>query len=279
MGFLFGIPRSLQQDGNGSAAGGTGTAPTESRLRVNTNLEQISDWLTKILVGVGLTQIKDLRPRLWSVAGEVAPGLGNSKVVAAAVMINFSIWGFFVGYLLTRLFLARAFANAEGQALVAQEEKAFDLTQKGAYVTAAQQFADAIAQLTPGAPPEQRQRLYEGYIYNLLYAPGGYKEAVRAATEYIASPANPASGRVWAYLSAAYGQQYTEDKQNGVMGDALSATEKKALEAVKEALRLDPRLKSLLRTLWDPTDTTKLADEENDLEVFHGSAEFKKLLE
>jgi hypothetical protein len=60
IGLLFGIPRALQQEkvigdsaGSGTSSAGSGTA---SGYRPNTNLEQISDWLTKILVGVGLTQ-------------------------------------------------------------------------------------------------------------------------------------------------------------------------------------------------------------------------------
>ena len=49
LGFLFGIPRTLQ--------GNTTPGPDEiADYRPNTNLEQISDWLTKILVGVGLVK-------------------------------------------------------------------------------------------------------------------------------------------------------------------------------------------------------------------------------
>ena len=53
-GFIFGVPRVLASDrpqGRSSSLYG-GSAP----IVANTNLEQISDWLTKILVGVGLTQ-------------------------------------------------------------------------------------------------------------------------------------------------------------------------------------------------------------------------------
>ncbi len=49
LGFLFGIPRSLQADRDA-------TREDSAPLSQNTNLEQISDWLTKILVGVGLVQ-------------------------------------------------------------------------------------------------------------------------------------------------------------------------------------------------------------------------------
>ena len=47
LGFLFGIPRSLAVQEGVADQGG---------YQPNTNLEQISDWLTKILVGVGLVQ-------------------------------------------------------------------------------------------------------------------------------------------------------------------------------------------------------------------------------
>ncbi|NBD32497.1 MAG: hypothetical protein GVY17_05900 [Cyanobacteria bacterium] len=51
VGFLFGVPRTLSQNGQEND-------PSSSAIQANTNLEQISDWLTKILVGVSLTQIK-----------------------------------------------------------------------------------------------------------------------------------------------------------------------------------------------------------------------------
>lgn len=55
VGFLFGIPRAVQ--GSTAPSGAT-------QYQANTNLEQVSDWLTKIIVGVGLVQI-----------GRVIPGL------------------------------------------------------------------------------------------------------------------------------------------------------------------------------------------------------------
>jgi hypothetical protein len=54
LGFLFGIPRALQQ---ASVVVPDPTMPliqpASASDAPNTNLEQISDWLTKILVGVG----------------------------------------------------------------------------------------------------------------------------------------------------------------------------------------------------------------------------------
>jgi hypothetical protein len=84
IGFLFGIPRSLQSehpqqpakskdgaDGKDDAARKDPQGREPDRYGANTNLEQISDWLTKILVGVGLTQLTRLPEGLSSTANYV----------------------------------------------------------------------------------------------------------------------------------------------------------------------------------------------------------------
>src|SRR5438552_4060746 len=61
LGFLFGLPRTVQDVGQrNSTTSGLPSEPQNVSYHANTNLEQISDWLTKILVGVGLTQIGQL---------------------------------------------------------------------------------------------------------------------------------------------------------------------------------------------------------------------------
>ena len=125
-GFLFGIPRTLQHDRPASPRHNAKDEvqprdeEQETRYAVNTNLEQISDWLTKILVGVGLTQIGEIPGALGTLAGYLAPGFQGSnvdsaisKVFAIGLFIYALICGFFVGYLWTRLFLAGAFRLAD----------------------------------------------------------------------------------------------------------------------------------------------------------------------
>lgn len=281
LGFLFGIPRSLQE---GNAKPGDTQNGEASSLRVNTNLEQISDWLTKILVGVGLTQIGQFGPRIWKVAEAIAPALGGSTSIALAVLINFVIWGFFVGYLLTRLFLASAFSYADNKAgrLRTQERQAYQFTQRGAYTTAATQYAKAMAQITPGTSPTQKQRIIEGLIYNSLYmpAPDGFMQAQTVAQEYLSDSANAPSGRILAWLAAAYGQEFSYRLAEGQTADAspLRELREKTLVAVREALRLEPGLKSVLRSLWDPNDGAKQSDDENDLEAFASDPAFAALL-
>lgn len=106
VGFLFGIPRQLQIDGADQIAG--------SGLLVNTNLEQISDWLTKIIVGVGLIEIGRLASGLDSIAESVPLGGRDSAHAFALGLLIYSLAdGFLVGYIWTRLELSAKLALAD----------------------------------------------------------------------------------------------------------------------------------------------------------------------
>ena len=99
IGFLFGVPRSLQ---DGQEQG------RKSRYSSNTNLEQISDWLTKILVGVGLTQLRDIPAKLSNLCINLGPSFNGGtggQVFVGTVVLFFLVGGFLYGYLWTRLFL------------------------------------------------------------------------------------------------------------------------------------------------------------------------------
>jgi hypothetical protein len=102
IGFLFGIPRVLETDAEPlPSADGV----PRSRYRVNTNLEQISDWLTKILVGVGLTQLPKIADACGRLITAVADGMGGGTgmtSLAGAVLIFFLGNGFLGAYYLTR---------------------------------------------------------------------------------------------------------------------------------------------------------------------------------
>ena len=126
LGFLFGIPRTLQQEGGSPsveanpARAETGSFTHRIDYRPNTNLEQISDWLTKILVGVSLTQITEIRNGLVSLTAFAAQGLGSQsqgQVFAFALLSYSAVLGFLFGYLWTRLFLAGALRVADQAAL------------------------------------------------------------------------------------------------------------------------------------------------------------------
>ncbi|MGA2654155.1 MAG: hypothetical protein ABSF28_26840 [Terracidiphilus sp.] len=121
-GFLFGIPKVLQGD---RAQPQDPTSPSVSsnaayRQRVNTNLEDISDWLTKIIVGLGLYELK--RVPMW--VGELARAFASSfqqpdqiRSDFGAAIVFFLICGFLLGYLITRLYLQSAMAHADRKAV------------------------------------------------------------------------------------------------------------------------------------------------------------------
>jgi hypothetical protein len=133
VGFLFGIPRSLASDDQGTAPKATAAAvttgqpgattgqpaaavaKTKSTVRANTNLEQISDWLTKIIVGVTLVQLQPALGQLEKAATVISTSLGGALSFAYALMLYFSITGFLGSYLLTRLFLQKAFREADSE--------------------------------------------------------------------------------------------------------------------------------------------------------------------
>jgi len=124
LGFLFGIPKKLQQDTLSAANTRPDTNGQDAARSVayqgNTNLEQISDWLTKILVGVGLTQLASIPAALQNYASYTAAGLGNfasGQVFAIALLIYFLICGFLITYLWTRWYLAGTFRQADQAAI------------------------------------------------------------------------------------------------------------------------------------------------------------------
>jgi hypothetical protein len=134
LGFLFGIPRTLQ--GGGPPADRGSVDATDSRepaYLVNTNLEQISDWLTKILVGVGLIQLGKIGSGSGRLVDFLAGGLGglpSSRVLAASLVAYATVAGFLTGYLLTRLYLTPAFKRADVEGLRSRVEKAEEVSRQ-----------------------------------------------------------------------------------------------------------------------------------------------------
>jgi hypothetical protein len=109
LGFLFGIPRTVP-----------GSETSRLPYTGNTNLEQVSDWLTKILIGVGLTQIGKISATAGTLVRYVgptfAPGPGGT-IFASTVIIYFGTLGFFAGWLPTRVLLGPALSRVDREAL------------------------------------------------------------------------------------------------------------------------------------------------------------------
>lgn len=115
LGLLFGIPRSLARSNGGTPSAGAGSAAGggDATSQVNTNLEGISDWLTKTIVGVGLTSLTSAPAYIWDISKKINTlGFGWDKhgaLLALAVMLYFGPGGFWMGYVGTRTILTKFF--------------------------------------------------------------------------------------------------------------------------------------------------------------------------
>lgn len=120
VGFFFGIPRA----GRGSTEGDDPSAAAAPRSEINyapnTNLEQVSDWITKIIVGVGLIQLTHVQGALLSAGKLFGPSVAGGRLsdsaaqsLVKAMFVYFPIVGFFQGYLATRLFLSGEFKRRD----------------------------------------------------------------------------------------------------------------------------------------------------------------------
>jgi len=161
LGFLFGIPRTLQQDKEPAKTDSAGKNESVG-YRPNTNLEQISDWLTKILVGVGLTQLHSLKELIGNLGKEVGKGFGGGDTdasFAAAIIVYWLVCGFLLGYLWTRLYLAGALRKADVVSLAERVEQLDDFVRQAD--ADAKALAITMRQLkpTPDAPQVPQSEL------------------------------------------------------------------------------------------------------------------------
>jgi uncharacterized membrane protein YciS (DUF1049 family) len=128
LGFLFGIPQYFAGVVDAHAAKNRAT------YQPNTNLTQVSDWLTKIIIGIGLVQFGQLVDAIGRLGDSLEPSLGGSstgKAFGIALVVGFFVIGFLVGYLYTRLRLQWAFAAADRGAFEnAVEDVAEDVAEK-----------------------------------------------------------------------------------------------------------------------------------------------------
>jgi len=233
IGFLFAIPRSRQEVQNPQPTTQqieNGGPRRLSDYAANTNLEQISDWLTKILVGIGLVQFDAMSGRASRAADVFAQLLGAglpARAAAIALMTYFSLWGFFLAYLITRLWLPKALSRAEREEEVRKRE-----VEKDAAL-----------------------RAVEGAAYTALYEPepAGFTRAIEMIEQHLAKPGARASGQLYLQLASAYGQKHAFVKKTEGNDAALKLVPK-VVDAVGETLRRSPELRPTLVQLYRGDD-------------------------
>ena len=99
VGFLFGVPR-YKTERSGSTSGPAQTPPgaqVTENYKPNTNLEEISDWLTKLFVGATLVELGKVPDLLVRFGAYFSPAPNDQHFVVSAA-IYFAILGFFVAF-------------------------------------------------------------------------------------------------------------------------------------------------------------------------------------
>lgn len=145
-GFLFGIPRVLQKPArsgttqSGAATGAPAVPPTYELLII-TNLDDVSDWLTKIVVGVGLVELRKIPGTIYHYSVLIAGSDQQVAPLISAVIVYFTVLGFMTGYLTTRMFFERAFRIAD---LAAEGTDVREITRSKVVETATQTISAGI---------------------------------------------------------------------------------------------------------------------------------------
>lgn len=320
LGFIFGIPRVLRGADVSAPLPTDPTKPTpvtpEPKPKGyvgNSNLEEISDWLAKLLVGAGLAQLGGIADKLVEVAKFVGGELGSAAgtTFALGLMLSFAILGFFLSYLFARRVLPVVFLRAD--------------TDGGGLSDDTKQDVDAALQmLSGGEDPELVRRAFSHRLSELAQLPqdavapedratwakarlieGDYNVASRELASasarapkdeslselsvfsalYADAPdgfrhaielgeAMKPSPLLHAWLASAWGQKHGWDQKHGVAEAELKNARDKAVQHAKAALAGDPGLKALLAPLRDPP----VGSEDRDLESLKDDEELKTLL-
>jgi Putative Ig domain len=110
IGFMFGIPK---------VAAGNAQQPAAGYLP-NTNLPEVSDWLTKLLLGAGLVQLTHLGPPVGRLIDHISLGMyatsqfaDSAKVMAGAILFGYTGIGLLSGYVLTSVWYLKRLNNRQ----------------------------------------------------------------------------------------------------------------------------------------------------------------------
>jgi hypothetical protein len=126
LGFLFGLPRARFTDELSAAAGSTGATggPPAAPLHpsahylANSNLIKVSDWLTTIVIGLGLVNLGGLFPALRTLATALQDPLGGTAhagAIGISVMIVGVLTGFVLVYVFTTIRIRQLLEDSEDQ--------------------------------------------------------------------------------------------------------------------------------------------------------------------
>ena len=256
IGFLFAVPRATEL-----TAG--------SRLKINNNLVEVSDWLTKIIVGLGLIHLSRVPVYLQRAGYYVGTGLRRPdgeipEQFAAALILYFALLGFLAGYLVTRLFLGPAFRDADAataaeiKSLLAAEVEATPGERKP-LAPSAKATAERLAALPLSEIPNEAEQL--AAWGRAKFEEERYSEAVEALERAVRlNPGNPR----FRYLLA-LALKYSKASESDVVGqleEALRLVAGGAQPSMRERIYISYTFNALFLAPPDGFNRARRAAEE-----------------
>lgn len=280
LGFLFGLPRegAAPAPPAPAPASGDGKPPADNKPApaaparadtdgVNNNLLEISDWLTKIIIGAGLVGLKELVPWLGGVAEMVGYGAGLAdrplaRVFGGSILAFFGAWGFLFVYIQTRTIISLIFATMQRSL-------------RDALGTEVRQAVKAVVRET--VMPQIESSVSENALLARLYSSdaGAAEEVVTRAQQFLSQPGNSGNGRVWLYLACAYGQLHAATPEDNTQ--VRKSIADKAFIALTKAIQADSSLRTTARGLMFDDDAAHLPGDD-DLKSFAVEERFRTLV-
>jgi hypothetical protein len=287
LGFLFALPRILSKDPKEEPVG-AGGATTGARARFlgsNTNLERVSDWLTTMIIGVGLTQLGQVNSALYDFrvfiadTAKVFPAgcttacnAGALPLVGPMLLIFGFIGGFIALYLFTRLKISSLFQRVEEDLNRLPSTSAAAVKEAASEASLASGGASespAIQAVLSSSQPSVDESL--SLMYSLLYRPNGYQQVIDLGGR-LSNTAATKRPEYWFYLAAAFGQKYSSLKATGASDEELRSARDNALDCARRAVTLDPSFKHRLLHISDPEGS------DNDLADLRNDPDFQKIV-
>ncbi len=279
VGLLFGIPRSPST----ADSEPEGKSPRWD-YRPNTSLEQVSDWLTKMLVGVGLTNLNNLPSGLDSLSTSLASGLPESPSASKlilAILLYFIPLGFFFGYFGTRVHLAAKFRLADlglkervDQRLQALERVDRDLERAGHEFEATRSLVDGEMrrlQLARKANDDIVAALYD-------YDGRGFDRAIELADRVIMEFGRPPEALFWIRLAAAHAQRHRYLVEQGAPQSEVQAEFDATIGALQDAVERDETEAVFWIHMLSDKDYPGKPKDEDDFEHLADTPELRELL-
>lgn len=284
LGFIFAIPRARDRAelafaaaraDTGDEAGTSSAAQSKAFLQTNSNLVRISDWLTTMLVGVGLTQLNQLHQtlRMFGLFLKEAYGACGKKgcpadvlyAVGPGVLVFGAFAGFLFMYLYTRLVLVQLLNNIEQDLQGEDEEIAPSISQQ---LFGRAPEASGTSRASGGSDIDDALKLMFAALYK--DPPEGYKEALNIAG-LLSKSAAIKRAIYWFYQAAAFGQMHAHLKEEGASEEELTSARDNALDCASRAIEIQPTMRAQLKGLTR-------AGGEDDLYSLRNDPSFVKLL-